>query len=81
MTIVDLITAAGAKLAQASNGNPAVAVATVGLFYLLFNFVEATVEKVIFGERFEHFLDPLFGFAFIVFAGYSVVACAIHNSK
>lgn len=39
-------------LAKASKGNPVVSTLTVMLFYIMFNVLEATVERLIFGERF-----------------------------
>ncbi|GGA80534.1 hypothetical protein GCM10011369_23080 [Neiella marina] len=67
-------------IAKAASGNPAIAVILVGLFYLAFNHGLALVETLIWGERFEHWLDPLFCLAFIVYAGYSVYGCALYNT-
>ena len=68
-------------LARASKGNPATSTATVMLFALMFNILEAAIEKLLFGERFEHFLDPIILLAFIGFAAFSVYSCAVHNSQ
>lgn len=68
-------------LAEASGGNPVLAVVTVMLFYVMFNLLVAQLEKLIFGERFEHFLDPVFVLFFIASSAYSVWRCAIYNSK
>jgi hypothetical protein len=68
-------------LARASKGNPVISTATVMLFYVMFNILEAGIEKLIFGERFEHWLDPAFQLAFMAYAAFSVYACAIHNSE
>lgn len=78
--MIEFIKDSGDKLAQASNGNPVISVIVVGFFYVWFNMLLALVEKLAFGERFEHWLDPVFGFFFICYAGYSVVACAYHNT-
>jgi hypothetical protein len=68
-------------LARASDGNPILTTATVILFMLLFNVLEANVEKLIFGERFEHWLDPIFISAAIAYSAYAVYACAVFNSN
>lgn len=68
------------KLAAASDGNPIISTVTVILFFIFFNLFEAMVETLIFGERFEHWLDPLFISAFIAYAAYAVHACALHNN-
>lgn len=66
-------------LVRASKGNPITATLTVMLFMLMFNMMEATVEKLIFGERFEHWLDPLFICAFMAYAAYAVWMCAAYQ--
>lgn len=63
-------------LAKASKGNPVVSTLTVMLFYIMFNVLEANVERLLFGERFEHWLDPFFICAFIAYAAYAVWMCA-----
>jgi hypothetical protein len=63
-------------LAHASKGNPITATITVMLFFLAFNMLEATVERLIFGTRFEHWLDIIFICAFIAYAAYAVWVCA-----
>lgn len=75
-TILYWICQSGFSLARASNKNPIVATITVMLFYLAFNLLEATVEKLIFGHRFEHWLDPIFMLGFIGYAGLAVSCCA-----
>lgn len=79
--MINIIEKSGAILSSATQGNPALSVFCVVLFYLLFSVLEATVEKLIFGERFEHWLDPFFIAGFIAYAGYSVYACAVFNSR
>lgn len=68
-------------LAKASGGNPVISTVTVMLFFVMFNLVLASIEKLIFGERFEHWLDPIFGTAFIAYSAYAVYYCAIFNSE
>lgn len=67
-------------LAESSNGNPITTILVIMLFYIMFNVLEASIEKVIFGERFEHFMDPVFGAMFIAYAGFAVMHCAFFNS-
>ena len=69
------------ELAASSKGNPVLSVATVMLFYVFFNLLEASIEQLIWGERFLHVLDPLFTIIFMGFAAYSVYACAVFNSE
>ena len=66
-------------LAKASNGNPVLSTATVMLFYVMFSIFECGIEKLIFGERFEHWLDPVFQLCFIAYAAYAVFWCAVFN--
>ena len=72
--------AATFRLAQACDGSPVSSTVVVMLFFVMFNLVEANVEKLIFGERFEHLLDPVFALVFMGYAAYSVYYCAIFNS-
>lgn len=67
-------------LARACSGNPVYTTVTIMLFYVLFNIFEGTVERLIFGERFVHILDPLFICGFIAYAAYAVFMCAVFNS-
>jgi hypothetical protein len=69
------------RLAQASDGNPVTSTLVVMLFFIAFNVVEAGIEKLIFGDRFEHFLDPIFALVFIGYAAYAVFWCALFNSE
>ena len=64
------------RIAVASDGNPVLATVTVFIFWLAFNLIEATIEKLVFGERFEHWLDPIFGIAFMAYAAWCVWICA-----
>lgn len=63
-------------LVKASDGNPVISVGVVILFFIMFNTFEGMIEILLFGERFEHWLDPLFMAAFIAYSGYSVMWCA-----
>lgn len=69
-------------LVKASDGNPIVAIATVMLFFIMFNMLEALIETLIFGHRFEHWLDVIFILAFIAYSGYATWMCAVfHEAK
>ena len=68
-------------LAKASGGNPVLAVATVILFFVMFNTLEAGIETLLFGERFQHWLDVVFQVIFIAYAAYSVWWCALLNES
>tara|TARA_R100000657_G_C4578463_1_gene41558 strand:- start:159 stop:407 length:249 start_codon:yes stop_codon:yes gene_type:complete len=66
-------------LGLASKGNPFIAVVTVFVFWIMFSAMEAGIEKLIWGERFEHWLDPVFILIFMGYAGLAVWQCAIIN--
>lgn len=66
------LSVSGEAVARAAKGSPLVSTALVAMFYVMFSFVEAAIERLIFGERFEHWLDPLFGVAFIAYSAYCV---------
>lgn len=68
-------------LARASNGNPVISTATILLFFVMFNLLEAAIETMVFGSRFEHWLDPIFIMAFIAYSAYAVWWCAIYNES
>ena len=68
-------------LAKASKGNPVISTATILLFFVMFNLLEAGIERLVFGERFEHWLDPFFIMAFISYSAYAVWWCAIFNGS
>lgn len=67
-------------LARASNGNPVTSTAVVILFWFMFSIIEAGIERMIFGERFEHWFDVIFAGVFMAYAAYAVIACAVFNS-
>lgn len=74
-----VIIKSASAIAISSKGNPALAVLTVFLFYMAFNGVEASVETLIFGERFLHWLDPIFQLLFMGYAGLTVWYCAAYQ--
>jgi hypothetical protein len=77
---MELIRESAMTLAASADGNPVIATLVVMLFALMFGLVEATVEELVWGERFEHWLDPIFMCAFIAYAAYAVWACAVFNT-
>lgn len=68
-------------LVAASDGNPVITTCVVILFFIMFNMVLSVVEKLLFGERFEHWLDPVFASGFIVYAALAVYGCAEYNLR
>ena len=76
-----LIAKSTTVVAKSADGNPVIAVLVVMFFYIMLNTAMASIEKLVFGERFVHYLDPLIGCAFIAYAAYVVYACAVFNSK
>jgi len=81
MKIFRLLHSSSLNLAAASGGNPVISTATVMLFFVFFNIFEGAIEALIFGERFQHWLDPIFSLIFIAYAGYAVVSCAVFNTN
>ena len=77
---IEIIEKSGEILAKSCNGNPVLTTLVVFLFYLGFSLLECTVESLIYGERFQHWLDPLFIGCFIAYSAYAVWACAAFNS-
>lgn len=78
---MDYIEKSAAVIAAASKGEPVIATILVALFYLAFSQLEAGIESLIWGDRFEHWLDPIFITTFIAYAAYCVYACAVFNTK
>ena len=81
MWLIQKIENSALILAQAAKGNPVVTTITVILYMFVFNLFEASIEAMVFGDRFSHWLDPMFTAAFIAYGAYSVWACAVYNTK
>jgi hypothetical protein len=79
--IIDKLGESANVLAHSTEGNPVNSTLVVMLFWLMFCVFEAGLERLIFGERFEHWLDPLFALAFMGYAAYSVWFCALYNAR
>lgn len=77
--MIDWIGNSAYAVGLASKGNPIVGFLTVFLFWLMFSILEAGVEKLIWGARFVHWLDPIFMLAFMAYAGLVVWKCAVIN--
>lgn len=76
---MDLLLKSATTLALASKGNPIVSIIVVFIFYLAFVQFEILIEHLIFGKRFEHWVDVIFISVFMAYAGYVVWACALIN--
>lgn len=68
-----------AVVAVACDGRPLNATLLVMLWFIGFSFVEAAVETLIFGHRFEHLLDIIFSLVFMLFAAIVVWQCAVYQ--
>ena len=68
-------------LVMAADGSPLRVVGVVFMAYLMFNMLLATIERLIFGERFEHWLDPVFIIFFAAYGSLSVYQCAAYNFR
>jgi len=79
--INEMIEKSGTVLAKACEGNPVLTTCTIFIFYVFFTILEAGIENLIFGEQFEHWLDPIFNGCFIAYSAYAVCACAKHNTR
>ena len=78
--LLAILESLGMTLAKSCEGDPVKAVFVVIVFYFMFSILEAGIEKLIWGERFEHWLDPAFISVFIGFSAYSVYCCAVFNT-
>lgn len=68
-------------LVAAAKGNPIVTTVIIFMFYVGFNCLEATIEELVFGSRFLHWLDFVFVGGFMAYAGYAVYGCAKYNQR
>ena len=67
-------------LVLACGSNPLVVISSIFMFFVAFTFIEAQIERLWFGVRFEHFLDPVFSIIFSVWGIYGVYLCAVMKS-
>lgn len=67
-------------LGKSVGGNPVFALIVICLFYLFFSHIESQVEELIFGQRFQHWGDPVISILFMAYAVYAVYGCAVVNT-
>ena len=75
--MIKIIRKATVYLAFSCDKNPILTTIMISLAMIVFNMVEGTVETLIFGDRFEHWLDPLFMCIFIAWGAYATYICAV----
>lgn len=68
-------------LVASCDGNPILTTFVVCLFFCMFSVLGATVEALIFGSRFTHWIDVPFQLITICYSAYAVFYCAIYNSE
>lgn len=66
-------------IAKSAKFDPVISMIVVFLFYMLVWIAESTIEQVIWGERFPHFLDLFIVGFLIYYSGLVVYACSILN--
>lgn len=66
-------------LTVAANGDPVTTSLATMLAYLCFSSVESMIEKLIWGEHFLHWGDPIFAVIFIGYAVYLTRHCAMYR--
>lgn len=76
-----MISKSAATLAKACSGNPVLSTVVIMLFYVMLNLCMASIETLLFGNRFPHWGDVVFQAAAIAYAAYCVYACAAFNSE
>jgi len=77
---LNIIHESAMTIARSAGGNPVTATFVVILFVLGIQMVSVTVERLIWGERFEHWVDVVILVASIAYSAYVVYACALFNS-
>lgn len=70
------ILVAARLFARACDHNPLSCSVTLFIYFLMFNMMEAVIEKLLFGEPFAHALDIFFAACFIAFGVCSIWFCA-----
>ena len=68
-------------LAASCDGSPIATTIVVCIYYIMFNVIEATIETLIWGSRFTHWLDVPFQLIAIIYSAYAVYYCAAYNSQ
>ena len=67
-------------LVNASQGKVLTVLFVIVIVYIVVDKIEVMVERLIWGERFEHLLDPIILMALFAFAYYSVYLCALYQT-
>lgn len=81
LKIMDRIKLSALVLAKSADNCPFISTLTVILYYIMFSVFEAGIEKLIFGDYFHHWLDPIFQIIFILYAALVVWMCALNRIK
>ncbi len=63
-------------IVEATDRNPLSLIVIVFFLWCAFDLLEMTIEKLISGHHFAHWLDPIFQVLFIGYAAYGVFWCA-----
>ena len=77
--MINFIIKVANHVAWSAGNNALLAVLLVFCYLVAFNFLEGLIEKLIWGESFEHALDVFFTAGFIGFSFVVVYRCAINN--
>ncbi len=79
--ISNIIVSSAKVIIGSCRGNPVLSVLLVFFYYLGFSSLEAAIEKLIWGDRFVHWLDPVIIIAFGLYSGFVVYGCFVHNKR
>lgn len=79
MKLFEYVRVSAVAVAQSCDYCPIKSTGLVFIYFLLFSLFEAGIEQLIFGDRFLHWLDPLFSGVFIAYAACTVWVCALRR--
>lgn len=79
MIRVNILEESALTIVRSTGANPVTSIIVVMLFYIMVNITEGQIEKLIFGERFEHWGDPIIALLFIAYSAYTVWFCAAYQ--
>ena len=57
--------------------SPLRSTAMIFAFYIFFSIIQSSVERLIFGEMFENWLEPIFTLIFMVWAACAAYLCGV----
>lgn len=66
-------------LANASKGNPVIALLVIFMLWFMFALVERGIEVLLYGEPFTHWFDVVVGVAVGTYSVYTVWVCGSVN--